>query len=281
MLTPAQRAARDGKLTASRIKVLMTGDEQGILNLWREMVGDPDYEPEDVGSKWQVRLGEATEALHLEWYERETGHKLTRHGEVVVHPEVPWAACTLDAWDTVLGMPVEAKHVGGYEKRIVVIERYQPQCQWQAEITRAPGAILSLIEGNKEPVQEPIAADKVYVAEMWRRAHAFMRCVWDLTPPVEMAPLAVPVRPGVMRTIDLDALGDPDDPRTTPWPNWAYTMRTDLIIVKSDIGAAKRHALAVDRIKGLLPDDVGHLSYDGIVVRRDKRGVSIKLKGEK
>lgn len=96
MLTPEQLKARDGKLTASRVGVLMSGDEAKILSLWREMLGL--QEPEDLSGVWAVRRGEATEQLNLDWFERKTGKKVTRRGEVVVHPEHDWAACTLDGW---------------------------------------------------------------------------------------------------------------------------------------------------------------------------------------
>jgi predicted phage-related endonuclease len=98
MLNAAQMKARDGKLTASRVACLMTGDNDKILNLWRELVGDPAYVEEDLSNVWAVQLGTATEELNLDWFERRTGKKVTRRGEVVIHPECDWAACTLDGW---------------------------------------------------------------------------------------------------------------------------------------------------------------------------------------
>ena len=76
-------AARKGKLTASRIACLMTGNAAAIMQLYLEMIGEG--EPEDLSAVWPVRLGEATEALNLEWFERRNTI-LSRHGEVVVHP---------------------------------------------------------------------------------------------------------------------------------------------------------------------------------------------------
>ena len=100
MLTEAQCRARDGKLTASRVGVLMSGDEAAIYALWREMIGDPDYKPEDLSDVWAVQLGSCTENLNLDWYERRTGRSVTRCGDVVVQsppcpgPPPPWTAGT-------------------------------------------------------------------------------------------------------------------------------------------------------------------------------------------
>lgn len=98
MLSPDQIEARRGKLTASRVACLMNGTKEEILNLWRELVGDPKWEPEDLSGVWPVQLGSTTEELNLDWFELKTGKSVTRRGEVVVHPEYEWAACTLDGW---------------------------------------------------------------------------------------------------------------------------------------------------------------------------------------
>ena len=130
-LTAAQVALRKGKLTASRIACLMSGDVTRIYRLWEEMTDQRDEE--DLSHVWPVRLGEATEKLNLEWFEQKN-FPLSRHGEVVVHPRYAWAACTLDAWCAQLQCPIEVKHVGGHEPLEVIIERYQPQmqCRWRS-----------------------------------------------------------------------------------------------------------------------------------------------------
>ncbi len=95
-LTAAQIAARAGKLTASRVACLMTGDAPKIMALYREMLGEG--EPENLDHVWPVRLGSATEQLQLDWFQEKNGLPVTRRGEVAVHPEHTWAACTLDGW---------------------------------------------------------------------------------------------------------------------------------------------------------------------------------------
>ena len=116
MLSPSQVAARDGKLTASCVACLMNGDEQKIMNLWRELVGDPEFVPDDLSDIWAVRLGECTEQLSLDWSERKYSTASCR-GQVVVMKDHEWAAATLDGWSEQHECPVECKHVGGRDCR--------------------------------------------------------------------------------------------------------------------------------------------------------------------
>ncbi len=190
MLTPEQLAARQGKLTASRMACLMRADKAAILRLYQELTGAAPEE--DLSRVWPVQLGAATEQLNLDWFEAKNG-PLTRRGEVVVHPQYPWAAATLDAWSPSLQCPVECKHVGGREPLEVVIERYQPQCQWQMFVTGAPNCALSVIQGADEPLVEFIPRDEDYIAEMVKRGAQFMTFVELLVPPVDMEPIAPPV----------------------------------------------------------------------------------------
>lgn len=96
MLTSTQIEARKGKLTASRIACLMTGDAEKILRLYREMRGEQPEE--DLSDVWAVQLGSATEQLNLDWYERKNRTPVIRRGEVIISAQHDWAACTLDGW---------------------------------------------------------------------------------------------------------------------------------------------------------------------------------------
>lgn len=254
MLTTAQLAARDGKLTASRVACLMTGDEAKIMDLWREMVGDPGYVAEDLSGVWAVQLGSATEALNLDWYERKHG-ALTRRGEVVCHPLHDWATCTLDAWDDALPGPVEAKHVGGYEPLAKVTARYMPQLHWQMLCTGSYAAALSVIEGTKEPTVEIVPFDVEYATELWRRAEAFMACVYDLTPPVALAPLEAPVK--AEKVYDLAGNNE-----------WAAGAADWL----ANAAAAKKATSAEKALKALVPADAARCHGYGVQITRDRAG---------
>ena len=98
MLTPAQIDARKGKMTSSRIACLMVADIAKIYSLYLEMTNDPAFVPEDFSNFWPVLLGTATEQLNLDFFEQKNGLSVTRRGEVVVHPEIDWAAATLDGF---------------------------------------------------------------------------------------------------------------------------------------------------------------------------------------
>jgi hypothetical protein len=189
-LTDAQKALRNGKLTASRVACLMTGDSEKMLRLYREMIGE--QEPEDLSNVWAVQLGETTEALNLRWFEKKN-YPVTRIGEFVTHPWFDEFGATIDAWCEELHCPVEAKHVGGREPLEVVIDRYQPQLQWQMEVTEATQVALSVIIGAAEPTIEFIERDQAYIKELLQRARQFMQCVVTRTPPVVLAPVSAPI----------------------------------------------------------------------------------------
>lgn len=261
MLTAQQIQARDGKLTASRVACLMTGDATKIMNLWREMVGDPSFEPEDLSHVWPVQLGTATEAINIAWYEMKQGD-LTRKGEVVCHPLHDWAACTLDGFDPVLPGPVECKHVGGWEPREAVVARYAAQVHWQMLCTGTYKAALSIIEGAREPVIEPVDFDPVYATELFRRAESFMECVWNLTPPIAGAPVAAPVRASII--IDMSASNE--------WCDAAVTWL-------ENNASAEKAASAEKSLKGLVPAEATKAFGAGVAINRDRAG-RLSLKKE-
>ena len=261
-LTPAQRAARDGRLTASRVGILMSGDDAALLDLWREMVGDPGYEEPDLSDVWAVQLGACTEQLHLDWLERRLGSPVTRRGEVVLHPEADWACCTLDGYIESQGAPVEVKHVGAWSKPEEIRARYIAQLHWQMLVTGAPKVLFSVIYGAKEPESTVIDFDPLYGHELWQRANAFMECVRNLTPPVAMAPVAVPVAPEKWREVPMTG--------SNAWASHA----ADWLQHRA---AAKTFGAAEKEIKALVEADVGRAFGYGIECRRDKAGrLSIK-----
>ena len=253
MLSPDQIAARDNKLTASRVACLMTGDQEAIVNLWREMVGDPDYVPEDLSGVWAVQLGSHTESINLDWFERKHGI-VSRRGEVVTHAN-GWAACTLDGWSEKYSCPVECKHVGGREPIETIHARYQPQMHWQMFVCGAKQCAPSIIMGAAEPAVDFIPWDAAYVRELVDRATAFMRHVWDLTPPFALAPVAAPVK--AEKTYDMAG--------NNAWAAHSATWVTTRQARKDNEAAEKE-------LKALVPADAARCFGHSCEIKRDRAG---------
>jgi len=254
-LSEAQKLAREGKLTASRVAPLMTGDKAKIMAVWRELCGDPTYEEEDLSEIWAVRLGSLTESLNLDWYEETKNKILTRRGEVVSHPDYDWAAATLDGFDATIPGPIECKHVSGFEKFDTVLERYQPQIHWQMEVTQTRKCAFSVIEGGRPPRVEIIDYDKDYADELMARALRLMEHVWNMTPPVELEPVGLK---RISRLRDYNMTGN---------NQWA-TAAADWLKHKE---AAKLWDASVETLKGLMANDAASATGYGIVAKRDKR----------
>ena len=79
----------------SDARTIMSGDEAGLIRLWREKRGEA--EPEDLSGNLVVQLGVATEALNRTWYERNTGRVITDVQRWVRHPVNRWMAATPSA----------------------------------------------------------------------------------------------------------------------------------------------------------------------------------------
>lgn len=252
MLTKLQIEQRAGKLTASRVACLMTGDADAILRLYREMIGEEV--PEDLSHVWPVQLGSATEALNLDWFEQ-VGNPLSRRGEVVIHPKYPWAAATLDAWCVDLKCPIETKHVGGREPLEVVIDRYQPQMQWQMEVTGAAQCALSVIMGANPPIVEFITRDWAYAKEMLARGKQFMDCIAARRVPVALPPVTPPVDASKLYAMD-------DNPTWIRYAQqWLQTY-----------GAAQTAKDCEKVLKELVPADAKKCFGSGIQITRDRAG---------
>jgi predicted phage-related endonuclease len=260
-LNAAQIARRVGKLTASRVACLMTGDAEKIHRLWLEMIGEEL--PEDLSHIWAVRLGAVTEELQLDWYEERQHQEITRRGEVCAHPDIEWVAATLDGWITELACPIECKHVGGREPLEVVIDRYQPQMQWQMFVTNAQQCALTIIVGANPPIVEFIERADDYIDEMVKRGDQFMQCVASRTPPVDL--------PAVPSPVDAKAVYDMSG--SNEWCSYAVEWldtRTD----------AKRNEDSSKLLKSLVPPDAKKAHGAGVSITRNRAG-SLSLREER
>ena len=254
MLSPEQIKARAGRLTASRVGVLMSADASAIFSLWLEMTSDPRFTPEDLSQVWAVRLGECTEPLALDWYAMK-GNPVSRRGEVAIHPVENWCAATLDGWDDILQCPIECKCVGGREPLEVIIDRYSPQLHWQMFVTNAKMCALSVIFGGNQPIVEYIDADADYILELVSRGRQFMSFVERRIPPVILPPAPSPII--ALKIVDMD-----DDPA------WKQAAEQWL----QSFGAAQTARDSEKILKSLMPEDAIKATGAGVQITRDRVG---------
>lgn len=90
----AWHAARRLGIGGSDATIIMSGDEEKILRLWREKRGE--VEPEDLSRVLPVQMGVFTEPFNALWFEQETGKRVTSRGDTRVSADHPWMRCNLD-----------------------------------------------------------------------------------------------------------------------------------------------------------------------------------------
>lgn len=254
MLNAAQIAARTGKLGSSDMGKLMGGNAQDIHNLWLEKTLQKI--PDDLSDVWSVQLGNATEPLNLYWYERTHRQPVSRKGDIVTHFRYDWAICTLDGWIDELRCPIECKHTGGREPfDPVIIERYQPQCQWQMEVTGSEQVALSVIMGTAEPIVEFIQRDADYAGLMLERGAMFIKHVRHKTPPVEL--------PAIPAPIDATAIVDMHG-------NNEFANQASIWLDLRDSAAAYDDAAKI--LKSMVPPDAKRCFGYGVQITRNRLG---------
>ena len=87
-------AARRLGIGGSDANIIMGGDEDKILRLWREKRGE--VEPENLDDVLPVQMGVFTEPFNAAWFERTTGKRVISRGDTRVSEEHPWMRCNLD-----------------------------------------------------------------------------------------------------------------------------------------------------------------------------------------
>jgi hypothetical protein len=267
-LTPEQRAQREGKITASFLPQLMAGDTAAIYNKWLELIGDPDWQPEDFSTNWPVNFGSYIESFALDWHERKHKLELTRRGEVARHPTRSYVAATLDAFRAADHTVLDCKASGAWMTLDHIAAYYTPQMIVQRACARANHAALLVVHGSAEPAELAIHIDPAYETLVWQRVDQFWQCVQDLREPVELPP-APPPPP--WRSLDFNTDADVEA------NNWAAEIMAHMLTWHATRDAAVTHELVREEIKTVLPDDVGRVSFANVLITRARnRAVTIK-----
>jgi putative phage-type endonuclease len=162
---------------ARRRELITATDIPAILGIspWRsegDVARDKRGELADEPSI-PMRVGQALEPLIAELYAERTGAAVERWGDLVVHPELPWAGATPDyrAGDVI----VECKWSASPRRWTDGLpEDYEAQVRWQLGVTGYRAADVAALLGHDLRVyrvehDEGLWADLVRVADDFRR----------------------------------------------------------------------------------------------------------------
>ena len=253
-LTGEQRDARSGGIGGSDANVLLSGNQEGILELWRVKRGEA--QDPDLSAVLPVMLGCWTEPFNRQWYELVSGGTVNACGESFVCEKREWRRCTVDGLIEPGAAVFEAKHTNAFAKADEVLERYMPQLQHNMAVTKRERAILSVIFGNHKYEIFEVASDWLYQLELLEIEEEFWSCVLTGREPVMASPPPTP-RPIGTREVCLEG--------NNAWASAACEWLEHRV-------AAKAHASAVGLIKGLIENDVARAFGHGIEAKRSKSG---------
>ncbi len=172
------RQARMKSIGGSDARIIMSGDQNAIEQLWREKRGE--QEPENLDDVLLIALGNITESLNADWFEQETLLTVTDEQLKEHLAEWPEAHSTLDgkvrnSEGKVLGV-VEFKYMlpFGFSKE-AALEKYFPQIQHNMMVTNTSHSWLSIITGAGQYVLMEVDADVFYQIKLLEAERDF----WD------------------------------------------------------------------------------------------------------
>jgi hypothetical protein len=248
MMAPDKVAARRESIGASDLPVIMGGDEERLLELWRFKCGG---ESADLSDVLPVMLGCYTEPFNLALLHRRAGYALdpcepVRNGFMTASPD---AIADGDA-------VVDAKHCGPYKSEAEIGAYYAPQLFAQMHVTGKRRAVLSVIRGNSDFFWLEYDWAEDYGALVVDAAAQFWRHVQEQTPPVPLPAPPVPLPKGV-RVVDMSS--------SNAWTFYAEEYLETML-------PAGRHDAAKKALKELVEPDVTRAFGHGVELKRAKNG---------
>src|SRR5205085_10448871 len=234
----------------------MGEDEAALLRLWREKRGE--VEPEDLSGNLIVQLGTATEQLNRQWYERNTGQRVTGMQRRVFHPVKRWMAATLDGVVEGTGAVFEAKFMLPWNfSEEAAAEKHMAQLQHNMWVTASRTAVLSIITGGGKWVEMTIPADPLYQHLLLTAERKFWRCVENGEPPRLFGIEPPRAKIEAVRIVDMSA--------SNSWAEFAG-------VFCQTRAAYLEHDAAKTGLKTLMPADAKEAIGHGIRAKRSKSG---------
>ena len=144
-LSSAAKTRRRSYIGGSDANQIVGGDPDRLLRLWRSKRGE---DAEELPSTLAMVMGNWTEDLNRQWFERETRMAVSEMGLFAVSDVHGWRSATLDGVVEERGAIWEAKHVSAFAKSEEVLARYLPQLQHNMAVAGREHAILSVRGGS-------------------------------------------------------------------------------------------------------------------------------------
>lgn len=258
-LTSGRMATRRERLGGHDARVIMSGDDASIYNLWLEKLGK--REPDDLSGVLEVVMGAWTEELNRMWYTDHTCRAVWDAGKSYDHPTHTFLSCTLDGKTTTErgdDAIFEAKHVNPFRFNLRdCIAKYQPQIQHYMMVNGLEWAILSVFVGTSRWECVELEADVYYQASLLERLVAFWQCVQTGECPVTLPTIEPPVPPDKRITVDMDGSNE-----------WAYLAVSWLETRQ----AMQMHESSERGLKALVPREAGLAHGHGIEIKRNAKG---------
>jgi hypothetical protein len=258
-LSAREQQFRRGGVGGSDANIILSGKHDRIVALWREKRGE-DAGP-DLSNNLAAALGNWTETFNRHWYERLSGHRVSRVRQSIVSKSDKWRRCTLDGFVRDTGAIWEAKHTSAFATVDEVLHRYMPQLQHNMAVASVERAILSVIFGNHKYEVLEVASDWLYQLGLFEAERQFWQCVLTGEEP-KCFSAPEPPKPIGVREVCLEGNN-----------SWAAAAADWL----DNREAAKKHSVACSTIKSLVEDDVRRAFGHGIEAKRSKSGaISIR-----
>lgn len=260
------KAARRATIGGSDAKIIMSGDIHAITQLWLEKRGE--VEPDDLSEVVLIQLGNVTEPLNFDLFEKATGLWCTDEQTKVFSDLFPFMHATLDGYvrecetsPIALGI-MDGKFMLPFNNWTIegALEKHWAQLQHNMFVTETERAWLSVIKATGGYAVIECEADPFYQVEMVQAEERFFHCLQtgehpDVTRVDPTAPKPEPVR-----IIDMTGSNE-----------WAVHAQR----IAETLGAAELHSLSKDELKKLFPDDAAVAHAHGVKLKRAKNGATL------
>jgi predicted phage-related endonuclease len=255
-LVRATRSDRRSFIGGSDARIIVGSDESALLRLWREKRGE--VEAEDLSANLIVQLGNVTEQLNRQWYERNTGRVITEVQRRVHHPVKRWMAATLDGMIEGSGAVFEAKFMLPWTfSEEAAAEKHMAQLQHNMWVIASRSAVLSIITGGGKWVEITIPADPLYQHLLLTAERKFWRCVESGETPHLFGVEAPRPRVEAVRVVDMSS--------SNAWAEFAGSFRRTR-------PAFVEHEKTKAELKALMPEDAKEATGHGVRAKRSKSG---------